>query len=324
MRAVLVAASHLGRQSGNSVTAVRWQSILQDLGWNTTLHNQFNGESADLMIALNAYRSAESILTFRDRYPDRALIVALTGTDLYRFLRSDPEKTTAAVAAADRLVVLNNLAPRVLAADQRDKCFVILESADPLPAGRKPLTRHFDVCVVGHLREEKDPLLAADAVRGLPSSSRIRVRHYGRAHTRDWNVLAQKEMEENPRYTWFGEVSHWQIRRALSTSRLMVVSSIMEGGPNCLSEAIAAGLPAVTTDIDGCVGVLGEAYPGYFPVGNSRALTDLLLRAEQDSAYLYELEEAVAVIAPQFTREQERRRWAKLLNDLLGSKSPHD
>jgi glycosyltransferase involved in cell wall biosynthesis len=104
----------------------------------------------------------------------------------------------------------------------------------------------------------------------------------------------------------------------------MAVSSIMEGGPNCLSEAIAAGLPAVTTDIDGCVGVLGKDYPGYFPVGDSRALTDLLLRAEQDSAYLSELEEAVAVIAPQFTREQERRRWTELLNDLPGFKSPHD
>ncbi len=324
MRAVLVAASHLGRRSGNSVTALRWQAILQDLGWDTSLHSQFNGESADLMIALNAYRSAESIRRFRDRYPDRPLIVALTGTDLYRFLESDREKTTAAIAAADRLVVLNNLSSRMLASDQGDKCFVILESADPLAAERKPLTRHFDVCVVGHLREEKDPLLAARAVRDLPSSSRIRVRHYGRAHTKEWNVLAQKEMEENPRYTWFGEVSHWRIRRALSTSRLMVVSSIMEGGPNCLSEAIAAGLPAVTTDIDGCVGMLGETYPGYFPVGDSEALTDLLLRAEQDSAYLSELEQAVAVIAPQFTRELERRRWAKLLNGLPGSKSPHD
>lgn len=98
----------------------------------------------------------------------------------------------------------------------------------------------------------------------------------------------------------------------------------MEGGPNCLSEAIAAGLPAVTTDIDGCVGVLGEDYPGYFPVGDSSALTDLFLRAEQDSAYLSELEEAVAVLAPQFTREQERQRWTELLSELSGSESPHD
>lgn len=322
MRAVLVAASHLGRQSGNSVTAVRWQAILQDLGWHATMHNQFNGESADLMIALNAFRSAESIHRFRKRHGDKPLIVALTGTDLYRFLRSDREITRSAIAAADRLVVLNKLAPSVLARDQRDKCFVILESADPLPSERKPLTRHFDVCVVGHLREEKDPLLAARAVRGLPSSSRIRVRQYGRAHTKEWAAIAQQEMEHNPRYRWFGEVPHWQIRRALSTSRLMAVTSIMEGGPNCLSEAIAAGLPAVTTDIDGCVGVLGEDYPGYFPVGDSSALTDLLLQAEQDSAYRSDLEEAVAVIAPQFTRERERRRWAELLNQLSSSRNP--
>jgi hypothetical protein len=31
---------------------------------------------ADLMIALHAWRSADSIRTFRERYPDRPLIVA--------------------------------------------------------------------------------------------------------------------------------------------------------------------------------------------------------------------------------------------------------
>ena len=319
MKAVLVAAAHLGRQSGNSVTAIRWQAILQDLGWQTVLRNQSDGETADLMIALNAYRSAESVLRFRDQYPHKPLVVALTGTDIYRFFGPDQEKMSAAIAAADRLVVLNRLASDTVASDQRHKCFVILESAEPLTAERRPLARHFDVCVVGHLRQEKDPLLPARAVRSLPSSSRIRVRHYGRAHNEEWAAAARHEMGHNARYTWFGEVPRWQIRLALSTSRLMAVSSIMEGGPNCLSEAIVAGLPAVATDIDGCVGVLGEDYPGYFPVGDGNALRELLLHAEQDSAYLSELEKAVAMIAPQFTRERERQRWARLLNELSGS-----
>jgi glycosyltransferase involved in cell wall biosynthesis len=103
----------------------------------------------------------------------------------------------------------------------------------------------------------------------------------------------------------------------------MVVSSTVEGGPNCLSEAIVAGLPSITTAIDGCVGVLGKDYPGYFPIGDSGALSELLLRSENDPTYLSELEEAVAAIAPQFTRENERRRWAELLDQLSSFRSTH-
>ncbi len=44
----------------------------------------------DLMLALHAWRSAASIARFKTRYPDRPLIVALTGTDLYHYLAADP------------------------------------------------------------------------------------------------------------------------------------------------------------------------------------------------------------------------------------------
>ena len=316
MRASLVSPAGLGPQSGNSRTALRWAAILRGLGWKTTVSNRFNGESADVMIALNAYRSAGAIREFRDLYPGRPLIVALTGTDLYRFLASDPERTREAIEAADRLVVLNTLAPDVLDPDQRAKCYMILEAAQPLPSGRKPFTRYFDVCVVGHLRDEKDSLLTAYAARDLPVSSRIRVRQYGRAHTKGWADAAQEEMDVNPRYVWFGEVPHWQIRRVLSTSRLMVVSSLIEGGPNCLSEAIVAGLPALATNIDGCVGVLGPDYPGFFSVGNVSGLRELLCRAEEDEQLLSELETYVDEIATSFTPEHESDRWAALLSDV--------
>lgn len=193
MRASLVSPAGLGPQLGNSRTAVRWAAILRGLGWKTTVSKRFNGESADLMIALNAYRSAGSIRKFRDLYPERPLIVALTGTDLYRFLASDPARTREAIDAADRLVVLNTLAPDVLDPDQRAKCHLILEAANPLPCGRKPFTRYFDVCVVGHLRDEKDALLTAHAARDMPASSRIRVRHMAAPTRRNGPTLHRRK-----------------------------------------------------------------------------------------------------------------------------------
>jgi putative glycosyltransferase (TIGR04348 family) len=270
-----------------------------------------------VLIALNAYRSAEAILAFRQRHPDRPLVVALTGTDLYRFLDSHPNRTLEAIRAADRLLVLNTLAHRALPADLHDRCFLILEAAKPLPGERRPARRHFDVSVVGHLRDEKDPLRTAEAVRGLPRSSRIRVRHYGRAHTEEWAVAAATEMASNPRYRWFGEVPHWRIRQALKTTRLMVFSSVLEGGPNALSEAMVAGVPVLATDIDGIAGVLGPDYPGYFGVGDTAALAALLTRVETDATFMESLTLAVTKRAPWFDPAREKARWATLMSELL-------
>jgi putative glycosyltransferase (TIGR04348 family) len=316
MKVALITPARLGSRSGNSITAVRWASILRLLGHKVSLSHEFNGQSADMMIALNAYRSAASIQRFRRHYPERPLVVALTGTDMYRFLNSHPVRTMDSIKAADRLVVLNNLAHKVLPPDQRRKCFVILESAAPLPNGRRPSVRYFDVCVIGHLRPEKDPLRTAQAADMLPASSKIRVHHYGKAHTTEWAELAQEEMARNPRYAWFDEVPHWQIRRVLASSRLMVLSSNIEGGPNCLSEAIVAGLPVITTDIDGCMGVLGPDYPGIFPVGSTEALSRQLIRTETDPDYLAELERYIVELAPYLSRQKEESRWEKLLETL--------
>ena len=317
MKVALITPARLGSRSGNSITAVRWASILRNLGFKVSLSHEFNGGSADAMIALNAYRSADPIQRFRQLYPKRPLVVALTGTDLYRFLDSHPEQTRGSIEAADRLVVLNNLAYKVLSPDQQRKCFVIIESAAPLPNGRTPSIRNFDVCVISHLRPEKDPLLTAQAARLLPESSKIRVRHYGKAHTNEWAEAAQNEMVHNPRYTWFDEVPHWQIRRVLARSRLMVLSSNIEGGPNCLSEAIVAGLPVITTDIDGCVGVLGPGYPGIFPVGDTDALHRQLVRAETEPEFMAELENHIVDLSPRFLQQEEEARWAKLFEELF-------
>src|SRR3989454_2204012 len=71
---------------GNAVTANRWAGILRELGHDVTLAMQWMtgvDDVYDVLIALHARRSYPSIERFRRAHPDRPLIVALTGTDLY-------------------------------------------------------------------------------------------------------------------------------------------------------------------------------------------------------------------------------------------------
>ena len=165
-------------RAGNRATATRWARILRALGHRVTVLVNYNNEAFDLMVALHAWRSADAIAAFRERYPQRPLVVALTGTDLYRFLLSHPEPTLRSVTLADRLVTLHELAYRELPQTEQEKVRVIFQSAQSSSPPATPRVRRFEVCVAGHLRDEKDPLRAAYAVRHLPADSRLFVHHY--------------------------------------------------------------------------------------------------------------------------------------------------
>ena len=302
--------------SGNRATAKRWAGFLRQLGHRVTISVSWDGTVYDLMIALHAWRSAESITAFKKSYPHIPLVLAMTGTDLYRFMASDPELTLASIELADRLVTLHRLATRVLPKSAQHKVHVIHQSADPLSGPVKRSVRHFDICVAGHLREEKDSMRVAYAVRDLPESSRIRVLHFGKAHDDVWAGYAKEEMETNSRYHWFGEVPHWKIRQAYSSCHLMVLPSIMEGGANVISEATVAGLPVIASDIDGSIGLLGEDYAGYYPVQDTDVLREILLKAESDPAFVKTLEHQCKHCATSFTREAEKQGWVDLLKDM--------
>lgn len=315
MRIRLITPAPPRSRAGNRATAARWAAILRALGHRVDVSVDYAGEPADLMVALHAWRSAAAIARFSDLRPGRPLVVALTGTDAYRFIHSDPAPTLRSIALAHRLVGLHDLIGETVPPEHRGKVRVIYQSARPI-AQRSPVTSSFRVCVAGHLREEKDPLRPAYAVRDLPAGSRLRVEHYGGAHTPEWAALARAEMAANPRYRWHGEIPQGRLRRVYAGAHLLALPSRMEGGANVVSEAVVAGLPVVASRIDGSVGLLGADYPGYFPVEDTAALRELLLRAEAEPAFYAELQARCAARRPLFTPERERAAWASLLAEL--------
>ena len=294
---------------------------MRELGHDVHIAHRYNGAAADLMIALHAWRGADSIWNFRERYPDRPLIVGLSGTDVYDYIDRDPAPTLRSLACADRLVALQELAGRRVPARFRGKVRVVHQSAVALPRVDNRRTGRFDVAVIGHLREVKDPFRAAKAARRLPASSRIRIVHLGAAETPQWAATARAETAANPRYVWRGDRPRADVRRLLGRARAMVLSSLSEGGANVISEAAAAGVPVLATRIEGSVGLLGRDYPGYFPVGDTEALAQLLNRIETDSAFLERLHRAIARRARLFRPALEKAAWRKLIDEVM-PKSP--
>lgn len=315
MRILIVTPAPRGSRAGNRTTACRWARILRAEGHRVSVTAGYDGAPADLLVALHAWRSAAAVQHYRERHPFRPLIVALTGTDLYRFLHTDREITCRSMELADRIVVLHEAAIGTVPEPLRHKVRVILQSAET-PPKRKPSLGSFDICVIGHLRDEKDPLRTAYAVRDLPPQSQVQVLHLGKAHTDAWAQAAHEEMARNRRYHWLGEVPFRQVRQVFSRSRLMVLSSRMEGGANVISEAVVAGVPVVASRIDGSVGLLGPDYPGYYPTADTAALTEMLLHAERDPAFYSRLQGACALRALLFDPKREQQAWHDVLAGL--------
>jgi putative glycosyltransferase (TIGR04348 family) len=316
VRVLLACPFPPGSRLGNRVTAVRWRNLLTELGHRARVTTGLPAGSYDVLVALHAFKTAEAVHRSREQHPDRAIVVALTGTDLYHDIRVQPAARRS-LDLADLLVVLHDEAWRAVPSALRRKVRVIRQSADPVA---RAVTRRragtFDVALVAHLREEKDPLRAAIAARSLPSASRLRIVHAGRALSEKFRRAAEDEQAANPRYVWQGELSPPRARRLIADSRLLVLTSVTEGGANVLGEAIVSGTPVLASRIPACVAALGADYPGLFPVGDTRALTRLLARAESGGELLATLARATRARRPLFTRSAEKAAWRALLAEL--------
>ena len=290
--------------------------MLRTDGHRVHVDVDYHGEQADLMIAIHAWRSADAILRYRERFPGGPLALCLGGTDVNTFLKSDPVPTLRSMEMADTLICLHDLIGDALPAQLRTKLHVIRQSALPLPGPRRPSKRTFDICVIGHLRDEKDPFRTALAARHLPSNSKLRIIHLGKAHTAEFAKQAATEMAANSRYIWRGEVPGWRVRRELARTHLMVISSNQEGGANVVSEAIVAGVPVIASDIAGNIGLLGTDYPGYYPLGDEAALARLLARCETEPTFLRTLEQWGRKLAPSFRPAHEQAALIRVVNSV--------
>jgi len=314
LKIVVVTPATAGSRHGNRHTAARWAALLRALGHRVRIQVAWDGAPADLMIALHARRSHDSVVRYALAFPDRPLVLVLTGTDLYRDIRSDPNAEES-MALATRMVVLQEMGLRELHPALRAKTRVIYQSARHV-AAQIPLKGCFEVVVSGHLRDEKDPFRAVAALAHLPPESRIRITHIGAAMTPEMARSARHWSRREPRYRWLGELPHGRALRVLSRARLMVNSSRLEGGANVVGEALAAGVPVLASRISGNIGMLGSRYAGYFPVENERVLAELMWRAESDPAFCRELKAQCrkrrALVAPRREREALRRLLAEL------------
>ena len=314
MRIALVTPAGPGTRNGNRHTALRWAAFLRAAAYRVNVSVQWSPETgADVMLALHARRSYPSLKAFPREKP---LVVALTGTDVYRDIHESAEARES-LELADRLIVLQPKAAEELPGRFRSKLGVVVQSS-ATRLRHSPVKERFRVCVIGHLREEKDPLRIVSALPYLDLDAEVI--HLGAALDRALGERAMAAMEREPRYRWLGSVPHARALRWLASSHAMVISSRMEGGANVVCEALRIGVPVLASRISGNVGLLGARYSGYFPLGDAPALARLLTRAARDGRFYRGLKNQVARLRPAVAPQTEARALLAVMRDAIASR----
>jgi putative glycosyltransferase (TIGR04348 family) len=316
LHVVIVSPALADANNGNWQTARRWQRFLS--GHSARIVRQWPDAQAgddDVMLALHARRSADAVQAWHDRHGPRGLGLVLTGTDLYRDIANDPHAQRS-LSLAKSLVVLQGLGVRSLPPAHQAKARVILQSTTSRATLPKT-PRHLRVVMVGHLREEKDPLTLMAAARLLPPDAGVFIDHIGAALDPALGQAAQATQAQCPPYRWLGALPHAQTRQRIQRAHLLVHCSRMEGGAHVLMEAICSGTPVLASRIDGNVGLLGEDYGGYFAPGDAQGLASALLALrDQDNGLLAHWGTQCALRAPLFEPSAERAALHQWVQDL--------
>ena len=305
-RVLIVSPASQRENNGNWQTASRWRRFLRARYQVDIAPDWTAGAPAPaVMIALHARRSARPLAAFAAAWPDRPRILVLTGTDLYRDIATD----TAAQASlhhAHALVLLQGAGLALLPPELHAKTRVIYQSAPALAPYVPPARRrHIDICMIGHLREEKDPATFM-AAAALVTAPRARLLHVGGALDPALGARAGATAAATPRYQWLGALAHGPTRQRLRRSHAMVIASRMEGGANVIIEAVTCGVPVLASAISGNRGMLGDDYLGYFPCGDAAALARLIDRCIADTAFYARLRAQCAARDLLFSPSAER------------------
>jgi putative glycosyltransferase (TIGR04348 family) len=313
-RVCIVSPALADANNGNWHTASRWQKFLAPVA-DVQIVLAWDDIPTDALIALHARRSADSIGRFAAAHPRAPLALVMTGTDLYRDIRTEA-LAQHALQCASHVVVLQDEGLMALPAEARARARVIVQSATKL-VRREASQRPFELVAVGHLREEKDPATLMAAARLLPDDAPLHITHIGGALDPALGALAQQTMQACPLYRWLGALPRASARRQMAGAQALVHMSRMEGGANVVIEAVRSGVPVLASHIDGNVGLLGADYGAYFPVGDAPALARLMQRAASDEDFVAHLRAQCALREPRFTPATERAAVRALLADML-------
>lgn len=273
---IVLASPNYPQLRGNTITVQRIADNLEKLGINTEIISTTDDNiirsfpSADIVHGFHAYNFYK-FLQKLDRMPDH-YIVTITGTDLNHDL-FDPEKrkdVLASLHGAEAIHVFDEKAKNLLLKEVpgvAGKVFIMPQGNLPAPGGTSPV------------KKEPDSFLfflpaGIRKVKNIPAAiSMLHDLHLHYPQLRLWLVGPVLEEAEgqtvlnlvNRHQEWIrylGQVPHEDMAAIYQQADVVLNTSLSEGQPATILEAMGYAVPVLASDIPGNSGIISDGETG--------------------------------------------------------------
>lgn len=185
-----------------------------------------------------------------------------------------------------------------------------------------PECRPLKIVAVGRLSKQKNFKLLVESFASVVSridNVSLVIFGEGPERTNLESLLKQLELENKV----FLPGTTKNILLEINDAAIFVMSSDYEGFPNALIEAIASGIPVISTDFASGVAkeIVVENVGLLIPVGDKVSLTRAMLSLLHDDEYRNKIRETCKNEVSQFDVQFVISKWVNLFSSLLGESS---
>lgn len=185
---------------------------------------------------------------------------------------------------------------------------------NPIDAGlpaRYEGERAKKIVTVGRLHSQKNQALLLEAFSDFQKQRGDYTLHiYGQGELEEKLKAYAAELGIDRSVVWHGFSK--QVKEEIADSRMFVLSSDFEGISNSMLEALAMGIPTISTDcpIGGARIYMEDGVSGLLtPVGDRRALTEAMLKVAQDDALAERLSVGGAKVREKYSPDSIAERF---------------
>lgn len=129
--------------------------------------------------------------------------------------------------------------------------------------------------------------------------------------------FAIEAVKQTPGMTYWGRLPHQEIPNLLSECGGLIFPSFYEGFGQVILEAMASGLPVITTEATAGPDIIEHQVDGWlFPAGNSAGLAEAVLSLAGDHSMVGLMGEKARQKAKSFSWESYGDRWERILREF--------
>jgi glycosyltransferase involved in cell wall biosynthesis len=275
--------------------------------YNPDIILSFLGKNNLMAIATSAYLPVKTVVSVRGEptMEYSGIVMRMLAKFMFRF--------------ADGIVLQTKQSMKFFPKSVRKKSVIMSNPLNPLFLNRRYTGEREDVIVtVGRLDENKNQAMLIHAFAKIATEfPKMKLVIYGDGEYKEKleDLVRAKNLAD--RITLPGSISN--VPEHICTARIFALTSNTEGMPNTIIEAMALGLPVVSTDCPcgGPAELIEDGVNGLLvPVGDAFALADAFRKILVDNELELKLQENAYKITQRLSPDKVNKEWRDYLNSL--------